>query len=93
MIQYYQVLKLKSDYCRFTTDDDRFIAYLFKDTIQVVDIEKTSDFEFSRLVFQIPVITDLALFKKSEKKEGFNIKPVLLSSIRAFDWLDESKIY
>lgn len=87
MIQYYQTLKAKTGYCRFTNDDCAFLAYIFEDSIQDVDIENTSDLEFEQLIFQIPAITNKELFQSSQKKEGFEIKPVRLTSIRRFDWL------
>lgn len=91
MIQYYQVLKARTGYCQLTTDSDLFVAYLFKDSIQDVDIEQTSDFEFERMVFNIPVITNAEEFEKSEKKEGYEIQRIPLSSIRKFVWINPSR--
>lgn len=68
MIHYYQILKARTGYCKFTTDNNLFTAYLFKDSIQNIDIEQTSDFEFENMEFNIPVITNAEEFEKSEKK-------------------------
>ncbi|MEX2484778.1 MAG: hypothetical protein WED10_09465 [Brumimicrobium sp.] len=89
MIQYYQTLKAKTGYCRFTNDDSTFLAHIFEDSIQDIDIGNTSDLEFKQLIFPIPVITNKELFQSSQKKEGFKIKPVRLASIRRFDWLKD----
>jgi tRNA G46 methylase TrmB len=91
MIQFYQVLKARTGYCEFTTDNNLYKAYLFKDSIQNVDIEQTSDIEFERMEFNIPVIMNSEKFEESEKKEGYVIHRIPLSSIRKFEWLKTSK--